>query len=71
MCDDKNKNSRNNSEDTPRERPRQDDSRRRTPPTPKNRGYIGESKEQQDNLRKAMEVPPKPTKPSKDNSDEK
>lgn len=73
MSDEENKEPRDNSENTPRERPRQDDGRKDIPLPEGSGGFIGESQEQQDNLRKAMEIPPKPpVRPTKDtDSDDK
>lgn len=72
MSDDKNKEPRDNSENTPRERPKQDDLKWDIPAEPEGiGGFIGESQEQQDNLRKAMEIPPKPpVKPTKDSDND-
>lgn len=67
MSDDKNKEPRDNSENTPRERPRPSDTGRDIPSPEGIGGFIGESQEQQDNIQKAMETPPRPpVKPTRD-----
>jgi hypothetical protein len=72
MSNDKHKQPRGNSENTPKERSGQEDSRRNIPSPEGLGGYIGESQKQQDSLRKAMEAPPRPPKSTKgSNNDNK